>query len=122
MLFSHVKISSFRLKAHLVFHWCLYNKSIYSRGASGGRPRAKRVYKPVALEARVPFTIFITFTSPKPSQVKCNIYVQHEEALYINTAVSFKSNITKIYYFWPDPINIFLKEHLYFGSPQNISV
>ena len=26
MLFSHVKISSFRAKAHLVFHWCLCNK------------------------------------------------------------------------------------------------
>ena len=26
MLFSHVKISSFRAKARLVFHWCLYNK------------------------------------------------------------------------------------------------
>ena len=26
MLFSHVKISSFRAKAHLVLHWCLYNK------------------------------------------------------------------------------------------------
>ena len=25
MLFSHVKISSFRAKAHLVFHWWLYN-------------------------------------------------------------------------------------------------
>ena len=25
MLFSHAKISSFRAKAHLVFHWCLYN-------------------------------------------------------------------------------------------------
>ena len=29
MLFSHVKISSFRAKAHLVFHWCLYNKNTY---------------------------------------------------------------------------------------------
>ena len=29
MLFSQVKISSFRAKAHLVFHWCLYNKVIY---------------------------------------------------------------------------------------------
>ena len=29
MIFSHVKISSFRAKAHLVFHWCLYNKSGY---------------------------------------------------------------------------------------------
>ena len=28
MLFSHVKISSFCAKAHLVFHWCLYNKII----------------------------------------------------------------------------------------------
>ena len=26
MLFSRVKISSFRAKAHLVFHWCLCNK------------------------------------------------------------------------------------------------
>ena len=29
MLFSQVKISSFRAKAHLVFHWCFYNKVIY---------------------------------------------------------------------------------------------
>ena len=28
MLFSPVKISSFCKKAHLVFHWCLYNKLI----------------------------------------------------------------------------------------------
>ena len=26
MLFSRVKISCFRAKAHLVFHWCLHNK------------------------------------------------------------------------------------------------
>ena len=30
MLFSQVKISCFRTKAHLVFHWCLYNKVFYS--------------------------------------------------------------------------------------------
>ena len=29
MLFSHVKISCFRAKAHLVFHWYLYNKGLY---------------------------------------------------------------------------------------------
>ena len=29
VIFSHVKISGFRAKAHLVFHWCLYNKCIY---------------------------------------------------------------------------------------------
>ena len=29
VIFSHVKISSIRAKAHLVFHWCLYDKSIY---------------------------------------------------------------------------------------------
>ena len=28
MLFPPVKISSFCKKAHLVFHWCLYNKLI----------------------------------------------------------------------------------------------
>ena len=26
MLLSHVKIASFRAKAHLVFHLCLYNR------------------------------------------------------------------------------------------------
>ena len=26
MLFSHVKISRFRAKAHVVFHWCLYHE------------------------------------------------------------------------------------------------
>ena len=29
MLFSHAKTSSFRAKAHLIFHWCLYNKGQY---------------------------------------------------------------------------------------------
>ena len=29
MLFSHVKISCFRAKAHLVFHWYLYNNWYY---------------------------------------------------------------------------------------------
>ena len=29
VIFSHVKISSFRMKAQLVFHWCLYNKVCY---------------------------------------------------------------------------------------------
>ena len=27
LLFSRVKISYFSAKAHLVFHWCLYNNS-----------------------------------------------------------------------------------------------
>ena len=29
MLFSHVKISSFLAKAHLLFHWCLHNNRFY---------------------------------------------------------------------------------------------
>ena len=29
VIFSHVKITSFRAKAHLVFHWCLYNNNVY---------------------------------------------------------------------------------------------
>ena len=29
VIFSHVKISSFRAKAHLVFHWCLYNNIVF---------------------------------------------------------------------------------------------
>ena len=34
MLSSRVKIWSFRGKAHLVFHWCLYNKYLYLEGAN----------------------------------------------------------------------------------------
>ena len=30
VIFSHVKKSSFREKAHLVSHWRLYNKEIFS--------------------------------------------------------------------------------------------
>ena len=33
MLFSHVKISCFRAKAHLVFHWYLYYKLIFRYSA-----------------------------------------------------------------------------------------
>ena len=33
MTFSHVKITSFRAKAHLVFYWCLYNKKNISYGS-----------------------------------------------------------------------------------------
>ena len=33
VIFSHVKISSFRAKAHLVFHWCLYNKFVLNSWA-----------------------------------------------------------------------------------------
>ena len=29
VILSHVKISSFCAKAHLIFHWCLYNKYMY---------------------------------------------------------------------------------------------
>ena len=29
MLFSRMKISCFRAKAHLIFYWCLYNKTEY---------------------------------------------------------------------------------------------
>ena len=33
VIFSRVTISCFRAKAHLVFHWCLYNKKNYHLGA-----------------------------------------------------------------------------------------
>ena len=35
MLFLDVKISSFHAKARLVFHWCLYNKSVSYINGSG---------------------------------------------------------------------------------------
>ena len=47
------------------------------------------------------FTIFLTFTSPKPSQVKYNIYVP---ALYLNTA--------KIYYWWPPILTLLFEKKI----------
>ena len=37
VIFSHVKISRFRAKAHLVFHWCLYNKDCFAPEKRGYR-------------------------------------------------------------------------------------
>ena len=34
-----VKISCLRAKAHLVFHWCLYNKRLYQVGVIGKHSR-----------------------------------------------------------------------------------
>ena len=34
VIFSHVEISCFRAKVHLVFHWCLHNKSIFLNSCS----------------------------------------------------------------------------------------
>ena len=35
MLFSHMKILRLRAKAHLAFHWCLYNNLISETGKIG---------------------------------------------------------------------------------------
>ena len=68
-------------------------------------------------------TIFITFTSPKASQVKyIHVYLRLA-ALYINTDVSFKSNVTKIKIIADLLFSIlfnFRNEHLYFGTPHSI--
>ena len=43
MLFSHVKISSFRAKAHQVFHWCLYNNDIYTLAITQQNVKIQRI-------------------------------------------------------------------------------
>ena len=43
MLFSLVKISSFCTKGHLVFHWCLYNKTDYDVASHAGVFRGARI-------------------------------------------------------------------------------
>ena len=60
--------------------------------------------------------IFITFT---PKTIPSKIYHIYIIYVYINTAVSFKSSITKIYYCCMALsllFSILRKEHLYFGS------
>ena len=48
-----------------------------------------------------------------------SLYYIERKALYVNTAVSFKSNIIFLLASYFDPI--IRKENLYFGSPQIIS-
>ena len=56
MLFSHVKVSCFCAKAHLVFYWCLYNK--------------------VALDDGVILVKTLTLISPfSPVEVQINVLV-----------------------------------------------
>ena len=43
VIFSHVKISCFRAKSHLVFHWCLYNKNIYVNSRDETNVRNERM-------------------------------------------------------------------------------
>ena len=56
VIFSHVKISSFRTKAHLVFQWCLYNKKRILHGRTEIRNFSLSVEK--------------YFTSERSKQVK----------------------------------------------------
>ena len=43
VIFSYVKISSFRTKANLVFHWCLYSlRSKRFRASSSGKLRREQ--------------------------------------------------------------------------------
>ena len=69
MLFSHVKISCFCAKSHLVFHWHLYNKYLY-----------QRVIRYIILQLYTPYwLIILSFSSetevssnaelPKPANI-----------------------------------------------------
>ena len=44
MLFSRVKIRRFHAKAHLVFHWCLYNKQLLQETESKTVSRSVAVH------------------------------------------------------------------------------
>ena len=49
MLFSRVKISCWRAKAHLVFHWCLYNKIILLYDIQDISDKKKTIYKIITI-------------------------------------------------------------------------
>ena len=76
----------------------------------------------ILTEQNVPLQVSLHLLPKNLPSRYISLYVEQS---YINTAVSFKSNITKLYYCWPpifDPLLYSGKEHLYFGSPHNISV
>ena len=73
LLFSHVKIWSFRAKAHLVFHWCLYNKgrydTIYWRGT------ICTVSAPVTMKIQLgSHRLLFLFESDVKVQITCNTF------------------------------------------------
>ena len=49
VIFSDVKISCFRAKALLVFHWCLYNKSIFLNSCSSCFTLQHILHQPIKL-------------------------------------------------------------------------
>ena len=74
MIFSHVKIFSFSAKAHLVFHWCLYNKSISLNGYG------KRNVCPFSFPSRHVSSRKVTF-SRVPYKKNRELKINHKERL-----------------------------------------
>ena len=67
MLFSHVKRSSFRAKAHLVFQWCLYNKGKYLPDSRFHKQKFPRFRNPDFLTRGDKFLFIRSFLTVKES-------------------------------------------------------
>ena len=74
VIFSHVKIFSFSAKAHLVFHWCFYNKSISLNGYG------KRNVCPFLFPSRHVSSRKVTF-SRVPYKKNHELKINHKERL-----------------------------------------
>ena len=68
VIFSHVKKSSFRAKAHLVFHCCLYNKNDYFIGEKNKRTKpsvAIKQFTPIYLPRVTRRVYMYTYTGKR---------------------------------------------------------
>ena len=101
MLFSHVKISSFRATAHLVFHWWFYNEFNYMH-ANGLRSRKviekkkdifgaaiSCVFRKLAL---APSNLGCLFTRFRPCELASPLSITHCQGLIRFTELSITVN------------------------------
>ena len=91
MLFSHVKISSFRAKANLVFYWCLYNKFLSHCSQISAGDHMQIIGDPIgAVEVKV-------LTSQTPTYKLCRVWREYRtQALAFCIFLSVKAGLDAI--------------------------
>ena len=78
-IFSRVKISCFRAKAHLVFHWCFCNKYQIHHGFKTERERrfCLSAWVEAVAQRYTPWLCLIPSCTLKNQKVKSNIILKH---------------------------------------------
>ena len=100
MLLSHVKISSFCAKAHLVFHWCLYNRHLRRpRGSQSGRENRRD--ESFQVRAKEPLGTDSYRTISKNSN-GCRLLIGHKKTFVLLCPISEQHLLSSFHVFVHD--------------------